>query len=459
MDNFNLGSDESVIFKTQRLIIGGVRHEAILTSRRLILVETETGHVHEDIPFTNIELAVEGTNILREPVISLTIKPLEGDTRTIDLIFIHLSGDQNLLERNKCIRILTEHNVPINAEGRVDITDPVSPFVAAKPGVLAVDKSSGRPAAPEWLLIGSSGNTKHTLPEEPPERSPLTTIAAIILIVVVIIGGMTLMGQMLNAKTHPAPQNLTVTVVPTEVTTEPSPHQTMVPASDVTPVTAPSLSSISIPPSGIWVRVQYPGNFSGYIGSRGRNIEVGGSGTKWYPLSITDPVIDGSIEKLDGSADKMEVDVYKDGTLISRKITMAPRGLIELHMTGPEEITNDVVVNDVVTTPVPASRPESWVTDAYLPRITIPATGVWVRIYYPGSFTGSVGGHGTFTTVKSTGDRLYEMPVNVGIVEGSIEKDDGSVGKMVTEVYKDGVRVSRTVTTTPYGLIDLHVPV
>ena len=126
-------------------------------------------------------------------------------------------------------------------------------------------------------------------------------------------------------------------------------------------------------------------------------------------------------------------------------------------MTEPEKITNDVVTGVVVITPAPI--PESQAIEEYLPPINIPTTGVWVRIYYPGSFSGSIGGRGIFTPVKSTGDQLYNIPANVGIVEGSIEKDDGSVGKMVLEVYKDGVRISRIMTTTPYGLIDVHEPV
>jgi hypothetical protein len=457
MDSFNLSSDESVIFKTQRLILGGVLHEATFTSRRLILVKIETGRVQEEIPFTDIELAVAGINTLREPVISLTINPPKGDTRAIDLIFIHTFGNQNLEERNKCIRILKEQNVTVNAEGFTDVADTGSSVISAKTGVLATDQSASRPASPEWLLIGSSGNNKRPLPEEPPERSPLITVVAIFIIIVVIICGMTLMGQMLKANTQPAPQDITPPAVTPEVTISSELSPTQTPESQVTTVPAGSSSPISIPATGVWVRIHYLKSFSGYIGSHGRNIQVSGSGTKWYQLPVTDPTVDGSITKLDGSADKLEVETYKDGTRISRWSTTTPHGVIDLLVTAPEKIIDEVVTGVVATAPAPT--PESQAIEDYLPRISVPTSGVWVRIYYPGSFSGSVGGRGIYTQVKSAGDQLYEMPVNVGIVEGSIEKDDGSVGKMVVEVYKDGVVTSRMVTTTPAGLIDLHVPV
>ena len=231
---------------------------------------------------------------------------------------------------------------------------------------------------------------------------------------------------------------------------ERTPVPTQPPVSWITDANRPQ---ISIPPNGVWVMVQYSGNFSGYIGARGRNIDVSGTGIKWYQLPVIDPKnIDGSIEKLDGSLDKMDVDVYKDGALISRSITMKPYGMIELHMTGSEKI-----VIDVVAAPVPT--PVVQAVEDYLPKISIPDTGVWVRVYYPGYFSGTIGGHGDFTQIKSTGDQLYKIPSNVGIVEGAIQKDDGSVGRIVTEVYKDGTLISRLETRKPEGLIDMHVTV
>ena len=71
MDNLTLMSDEAVIQKIQTIIIDGVRYEAVLTGRRLILVESETGRIHEDIPLADISGAISGVNKLREPVITI----------------------------------------------------------------------------------------------------------------------------------------------------------------------------------------------------------------------------------------------------------------------------------------------------------------------------------------------------------------------------------------------------
>ena len=457
MDNLNLNSDEAIIHTTQTIIINGVRHEAVLTSTRLILVESENGQIHEDILFTNIVLAKSGVNKLREPIITISFNSPDGESRTLDLIFIPGTGGQNSRDIEKCLSILKQHAVPVESRNLVGDVVRRDRGERANTGVFEINEKTVRPAVPEWSFMGTPQQSKQPLKEEEvPEHSPIFLIGMMILVIGVIISGMFIVGQVIHAKNVPVSLNVTEPAVKTIVTITPGPLPTQAPVSQVTPIPAESLPSIAIPPRGIWVRVDYPGNFSGSIGALGRNVEISDSGIQYYQLPVADTNLDGSIAKLDGTADKMIVEVYKDGALISRKSTRAPFGLIEQIGTGTEPITT----NNVGVTQVVASVPtqDSQVIENYLPAISIPSAGIWVRVYYPGNFSGTVGGRGLFTPVKSTGDQLYSVPLNVGIVEGSIEKDDGSVGKMVVEVYKDGARMSRAVTTIPHGLIDVHTP-
>lgn len=453
MDNLNLNNDETIIQKTQTIIIKGVRYDAVLTSRRLILVESNTGRIYEDIPLAEIELAISGLNKLREPIITLIFDSPGGEKRTIELIFIHSIGDKNIVELEKCLSILQEHNVPIEGINPLTIRSLLFKVDKKNQGMLVVDETVTRPAVPEWTIFGPVLNNKQSTEEEYHELKPLHTLAMIFLIFVVMIVGITLVGQSLKEK--PAPHNATAAV--TGVITVATPAPTPTPASQVTPVPTESPPQIIIPPTGVWVRVQYPGNFSGNIGPLGRNIDVSGSGIQWYQFPVVDPTLDGTITKQDGSLAKMLVETYKDGALISRKSTKSPYGSIELLGPGSVDTTSDVATNvGVITTVAPR---ESQTLEDYLPKISIPTTGVWVRVYYPGSYSGYIGGRGLSTPIKSTGDQLYEIPSNVGIVEGSIEKSDQSGGKLVTEVYKDGALISRMETMKPNGLIDIHVPV
>jgi hypothetical protein len=43
------------------------------------------------------------------------------------------------------------------------------------------------------------------------------------------------------------------------------------------------------------------------------------------------------------------------------------------------------------------------------------------------------------------------------MVEGSLEKQDGSKDNLIVDVYRDGTLVASSNTTTPHGVVDVHV--
>jgi hypothetical protein len=331
MDNLNQGSDESVIHTTQKLIISGVGHLAAFTGSRLTLVESDSGNPAESIPFATILLAAAGTNKLREPVIRLTIRSPEGSTREIELVFIHLATGMDVLNRDKCIAILRDQGVPVRLEPYRAAFPSLSRKESMDAGTLEVDNLSDRPSVPEWTIYGITQNTKNPLPEEPPPVSPLLTIVALILIVGICIGGMTMM--------LPAPvenQSLSHhTVTKPTITTTPAPTTiaTLQPVATIPPTMPPLPSQILIPPTGIWVRVDYPGNFTGQIAANGIVREVNSSGDQFYQMYMSSGTIDGFIEKGDGSVRNMSIQIYKDGTLVTSSNTSKPVGAAEIHTT------------------------------------------------------------------------------------------------------------------------------
>jgi hypothetical protein len=209
---------------------------------------------------------------------------------------------------------------------------------------------------------------------------------------------------------------------------------------------------ITVPTNGVWVQVSYPGNYSGYLGAQGRQTEVNSSGIQLYQLPVDDAMIEGSIAKQDGSAEKIEVGIYNGGTLISKSETKKPFGVVDIHvMVGP------AIGNSAVIAPPP---PEIQVSPyASLPQISVPPTGVWVRVFYPGNFFGSLRANGQQKNVNSTGDQFYQFPIAGGMIDGSIEKQDGSVENLIIEVYKDGARISQSYTSTPLGVVEIHTKV
>jgi hypothetical protein len=86
-----------------------------------------------------------------------------------------------------------------------------------------------------------------------------------------------------------------------------------------------------IPTSGVWVHVAYPGNYTGTLSANGRTQEIDAAGDQIVQLVMKNGNIDGILEKADGSAGRMEIVVYNDGSVVSIANTSAPRGVVEIH--------------------------------------------------------------------------------------------------------------------------------
>ncbi len=100
--------------------------------------------------------------------------------------------------------------------------------------------------------------------------------------------------------------------------------------------------------------------------------------------------------------------------------------------------------------------PQITVVPTPLPTLSIPDKGVWVKVQYAGNFTGRIGTSGNLKLVNASGDQYYQIPINDGIVEVLLQKEDGSGNMLVVEVYQNGRMVTRSTKATPFGSIELR---
>jgi hypothetical protein len=166
------------------------------------------------------------------------------------------------------------------------------------------------------------------LPPSPPARKfSVATIAVLALVVLAAIAGVfVLMQQQPAATPDVTPTTIPATTLPQ--TTVPVVTTTALPAVTPQPVTTPSAL---IPASGVWVKVTYPNIYSGEIGTPGRLRDISDTGTHFYQISTSDGPVVVNIQKDDGSAAEMVVDIYKDGELVKHSQTIAPKGIIEIQ--------------------------------------------------------------------------------------------------------------------------------
>jgi hypothetical protein len=452
MDTPGSESGDAVIHRTQRLIINGIGHEAVFLEGRLVLIGEDTGKPRLEIPYRDITLASAETNQLREPVIRITYSTPDGGTRGIELIFIFLDAGRNIQNRDRCVTVLEKHGVVV----RPDPTPPDYYSRARRErmdaGTLDADTPPGRPAVPEWTVYGPAQGTRQALPDEPTPASPAFTLLAMVLLAAILLVAMVspIPEPGLRPWEKAASETAGVTAAPTA---GPTPVATTVPVSRE----SPALSG-AVPGNGIWVKISYPGQYSGFLSASGWRSDVNSSGTQWYQLPVQNTVIDGFIEKGDGSGEKLEVATYNGGVLISRHETATPRGIVEMHVSVGPAVTGP----DLPITPSPAAAEPP---TPQLPAETVPApfavpdTGVWVQVRYPGNYTGTISSNGQVRSVDGAGDQFYQMVMKSGTIDGTLEKVDGSMDRLEILVYRDGVVAALANTTVPKGIAEIHTTI
>jgi len=111
-----------------------------------------------------------------------------------------------------------------------------------------------------------------------------------------------------------------------------------------------------------------------------------------------------------------------------------------------------------IKTPVPTTVATVETTAAVIttPQVLVPTTGVWIRITYPNTFSGSAGLAGSQDDVEGTGDKFYMVATSGGIVEASVQKTDGSGDELLVRIYKDGELIKSGSTTSPKGTVEIR---
>ncbi len=85
-------------------------------------------------------------------------------------------------------------------------------------------------------------------------------------------------------------------------------------------------------------------------------------------------------------------------------------------------------------------------------QVTIPPTGVFVKVSYIGSFNGTYGMNGAIVNVRNSGERVYEVVNATGNITASFSKLDGSTKHDITvELWKNGKSLTSATNTTPFG--------
>ena len=393
--------DESVILATDNMIFRSVSLPAlVLTNKRILLIQIDGEDLSaEEIPLSKLRSAEVDEHAVTDPVLSLSYVTDNGEIRQETLRFLQQHGKQRKEECREWAKKLSEQIVPSFGEGTLfrrplspkepvkePAAGPVSPVGTVPPARATVGKSAKSPGAVSTPMAASSPReflAKHDrptglafpslprfseseLPESPAPapRRKFVAVAALVLVILAVIAIAFVSLQYLQQKpalpTGPAAPAPTIpaiiTTVPTPVPMTPSPTTPPeTPVETVSPM--PSSPQVLIPQTGVWVRVQYPGNFTGLIGEGGNFRPVTGTGDRFYQMATKTGIVKAIIQKLDGSGDLLTVDIYQNGALIPGGTTTTPEGEVNIQIELKAASPTVTVMPNVTVTNVTMQKP------------------------------------------------------------------------------------------------------
>jgi hypothetical protein len=127
--------------------------------------------------------------------------------------------------------------------------------------------------------------------------------------------------------------------------------------------------------------------------------------------------------------------------------------------TGQPSTPPTTTVTTVSGTQIPTSQVSSTLTVKPTVQVTIPVTGVFVKVSYLGSFNGTYGMAGTMQQVKNSGERVYEITNATGSVSATFFKqDDSTTHEIAVELWKNGALLASAKNSTSFGKVSIsHV--
>ena len=260
-------------------------------------------------------------------------------------------------------------------------------------------------------------------------------------IAVLIIGTVLMSGCTNNAASPVA------TITPTVITTQATPLPS------VTPV------QIAIPQTGVWMRVTYPGNYTGTYGSIGYyQTPVTDTGDHFYPIATaTSPVV-ASIKKKEGSGDTLTIAIYKDGVLIKEESTTAPYRLMEFY----SDLKTSTPALSLTSKPVTQVPTSLITTQPTIPNLigtwNVNAQGAVIqKSGAPGEWTHHSGQYSTLVAqavVTDQKDRVIH-----GIFKAPLGKDESFIGVISMDnknfyyADKDGINDGQIVSNGQINMV------
>ena len=510
-----LYSDERIVLQTQNIKVKSVSFEGVLTTRRLVLVDSKKNTIPpQEINLATLKDVEAGENAIRDPTITLSIITVSGNTRQMILTFSKTSGGERRRECDEWVRTLKQHlktsiqhpvpqEIPVFDEEprappkpssttprKIEVTNTLpqkKKIEVARPMKKIVDAVPAIPVPVETSSLPSGSFCSRCGNRIPQESAFCNRCGTRVL----------KEGDMENPPVMPSGiRDAPETVPPVSVYVTPAADKRDRPIEQVIHSIEPLIEDSVprtepaplIPSRQIYMQSQpHPEpdattTAPAQVPAADSHSPEAAPEVKWPVLSSTDsPVPSFSADtgatppsSPTGPAPGAPIPPARKRTSLIAVAALAI--IVVIVIAGAFTFMNSLSGSQGETTPAPTAiatpsptpRVTTVVTPVPTPTATTtvlatrpafspPPNGVWVRVSYLGNFTGSVGTPNRMSDIANTGDQLYQIPTSEGPVVASIQKVDGSDGELTVAVYKDGTLVKQTTTIAPKGIIEIQM--
>jgi hypothetical protein len=140
-----LYSDERVVLQAQNVKVKSVSFEVVLTTRRLVLIDTKKHTIPpQEINLATLKDVESGENAIRDPTITISIITISGNTRQMVLTFSKTSGGERRRESDEWVRALRQ-NITSTVYHPVTQAPPKETEPALAPAPRRIDITSNPP--------------------------------------------------------------------------------------------------------------------------------------------------------------------------------------------------------------------------------------------------------------------------------------------------------------------------
>ena len=424
MSGPDLHGDESVILTTPDVFVKSTPFEAVLTNRRIILVDRDNDLVPpKDIVLATIRDVQAGENAIHDQTISLLVIATTGGTRQIVLTFSAKAGGKRKRERDEWVTALQKHTRSSFQKAIRSVIPGLDGKRKAKSQDIAQHPGMSPTPPPDKKSVDAVQSKKKIDATSPATFGPVRTAA-------IPEGSFcTRCGSRVPAGSLFCTQCGAKIIVPEQEPRLPDAHAGAPPATRPTPPPALTVQakkkSTSTWPQLFRRKDRLPQPVPRIPPSRGDRSKGFG---KWTTIIAIIAVL---IVVVGGGA-FVVMNFLKSNLPASGGVPGS----------GQKSAAPTPTFVFIETTPVP-----------------IPAKGVWVRVSYIGMWSGSYGTADALQSVTNSGEYLYEVPTPNSTIQATFKRADASTRthELVVEIYKDGTLIKRGNTTVPQGSVDISV--